>query len=180
MYINFEYLNKQEFDYTDFLILIAINQKDLSSFVHNCDESIDETLEHLGEKGYIERFKSKEGYKLTQKGRKILREVEIADISEDVNELFVRLKDRYIANNRENKLGSQKKALKYLANFVAETNFSYDNIVDAVEEYLVDTPDKFTSKLENLIFKPANIYSTKFKLEECKLHTLVKNYYAYN
>jgi DNA-binding MarR family transcriptional regulator len=180
MYINFEYLNKQELDYTDFIILVAVNQKDLSSFIHHCDESFDEGLKCLGEKGYIERLKSKEGYKLTKQGRKILREVEVANISDEVNSLLVRLQDAYIASNRKGKLGNQKNALKFLANFVAETDFDSDLIVAAVEQYLDDTPEMYTSMLEKLIFKPANHYSSKFKLSESKLYTIVKEYHANN
>jgi hypothetical protein len=179
MYINFEYLNKQweyyEFGYIDYLLLVAVAQKEVETFRYE-DEVLGERLNFLVVKGYIEPLKSKSGYKVSSKGNNVLRDSQIAEITDRAKQVYISLIKTYEAFNREGKVGNKKRGLRYFANFMSETDFEHDDIILAVEEWLRETPEQFVNKLDLLVFKPQNVYTTKFKLEESKLYTLVNNY----
>lgn len=180
MYINFGYLNKlreeKEFGYIDYLLLIAINQKNLSEFEDGSDFGKKHGISFLEENGYIEKYKTTDGYKVLPKGKTVLRRLALADSNEVADETFAKIVLTYKAYGYNNKLKAKAKGLRFFNQFMAETNYNPDDIVDAVEEYLDTTESTFVNNIDTLVFKPSNVYATRFNIEESKLNIIVKNY----
>ena len=72
--------------------------------------------------------------------------------------------------------GAIKEVEKRLIWFVANTNFKEEPIVRAVISH-IDLKREYTMRLDNLIWKPSNVYSVHMSLSESTLFdTIIKMY----
>lgn len=175
MYINFQILNKHGLSPNDLLTLIAIKQKESEELICSLNPSSDDEGQlTLVANGLIAPTK-KIGFKITKEGTAFLRDLGVAEVTEDGKELYADLIRLYHSYEFGSKVGSKTKGLKYFSQFLAQTNFTDDQIKNAVDLYLGNVSDlKYVRPLDKLVFKPDNVYSTKFKLEESKLAELLK------
>lgn len=177
MYINFKQLAKYNLDMTDLGALLAIKQKDWEIFAERVFQSHqDNIIQKLLDSKLIQPLKSKSGYQLSNLGKSALKSLEIANLDDSHKEQFQKLVEAYQAVGQEAKLGNLKKGLQYFVDFMSQSDVEFDVILNVVEDYLQENlrEPMYLRKLETLIFKPSNVYSTKFKLEESKLYQLIK------
>ena len=176
MYINFEVLKKHGLSPNDLITLLAIKQKEDEELICSLNPSSDEDGELvLVKEGFIEKMK-KVGFKVTKKATTLLRDIEIAEVTDSSKEGYASLIKLYESVGRKDKVGNKKRGLRYFSTFLATTDFPSDKIYEAVNEYLNDNEHQYTRKLDELVYKPSNVYATKFKLEDSKLYTIVNNY----
>jgi hypothetical protein len=175
MYINFEYLEKKSVTFYEFLALLIIRQKNYSSLV-----GMGETLNSLYKKELVNSTKSVNKEKpylsarLTAKGKKILKEVTIPNITDEVTSLSYELISLY--ESKGFNVGNKREVVKLLSWFMANTDFSSGEILSATEQYLQgQTEVKFTRSLENFIHKSPSAFSSKWDLGNSMLYeTLLK------
>lgn len=173
MYINFKILTKNNISARQLLCLLAVKQKDFYLFEKNV-----KPLRELLELGYLVTVKSfKEeysAYRLSEKGKKFLSLISIAEItkdSEDLAEALIGIYDR----NQISLGGSKQKVHQMVAWFKAETSFENEEIIQAVDSYIAEIDDKkFIPLLCNFIWKGANHYSSKWSLSESRLYSLLE------
>jgi len=177
MYINYKQLHTQGLDIKDLGLLIAIKQKDLElykelfSFI-----PIENSILVLSKRGFIEPLKSGKGFKPTKAATAFLRTLSIVDLTDEFKGHYVALKQLYLANGYNDKLGSDKKGLQYYCSFIAETGYAPEKVYKVVEDYLESNSrePKYIRSLQNLIFKADNVFSVKFSLDSSKLYSLCK------
>lgn len=113
-------------------------------------------------------------YRLSEKGK---RAVEIlTSPSEDKRAVVLadRITDIYRLNGLQERIGtSNPEIIRLLTWFLAETGCGSNDILQAVNYYILTTEKEFISKISNLIWKRASLYDTKPKLEQSKLYTLL-------
>lgn len=164
MYLNFDVISKNEFIWQDnlFLCLVALKNK---------VEIGDDMAELLILKGFAIRRGNK--VTPTKDAIKLLKDCQIAGISDESKGLAQDLIEMYENNGK--KVMNKKKVLELLSWFLSETNFSHKTIISVVENYLLTTQPKYISELHNLIWKPENVFSTKWTLSNSKLYGLIIN-----
>lgn len=81
-----------------------------------------------------------------------------------------------VYNDMGKDTGAIKEVEKRLVWFVANTNFKEEPIVRAVISH-IDLKREYTMRLDNLIWKPSNVYSVHMSLSESTLFdTIIKMY----
>ncbi len=175
MYINFDVLNESNLTYETLVLLVTIKQSDCGKLEMD-SETIEDHVNLLLSEGMIAHRKSDNWYKIAKKGTAFLRDIGIAGISDEVKANFLKLVQLYKDYGRN--IGSANKALKVFAQFVEETNnlFTFDQIVETVEEYLMSSDPQYTARLDLFIWKPANAYARKFTIEDSRLYTKCREY----
>jgi hypothetical protein len=173
MYINFDVLDKAQMTYPSFVLLIAVKQNDCDKLWMDSDH-VEKYMSLLLREGLVEPRKKDNWYKITKKGNGFLRDVGTAGISDEIKATFLRLVQLYKDYGRN--VGSANKALKMFAQFVEETKnlFTFDHIVETVEEYLMQTDPEYTARLDLFIWKPSNAYARKFSIDDSRLYTKCK------
>lgn len=111
-----------------------------------------------------------ERYRLTKKAKNFLRDLEIPGINDEVKELGAALFELYDGTDR---IGNKKSCIRKLAWFLEETEADSSTIIEAVSDYLHTQDPQYIIKLDNLIHRPPNAFSTKFQLENSKLNDLI-------
>jgi DNA-binding MarR family transcriptional regulator len=175
MYINFEYLEKKSVTIYEFLALQIISQKSYDLLV-----DMREILNSLYKKELVNSTKSinKEkpylSVRLTTKGKRVLKEVTIANITDEVTSLSYELISLY--ESKGFNVGNKREVVKLLSWFMVNTEFSSGEILSATEQYLQgQTEVKFTRSLENFIHKSPSAFSSKWDLGNSMLYeTLLK------
>jgi hypothetical protein len=175
MYINFDVLNASNLTYETLVLLVAIKQSDCEKLDMD-SETIEDNVNLLLSEGMIAHRKSDNWYKIAKKGTAFLRDIGIAGISDEVKANFLKIAQLYKDYGRN--IGSANKALKVFAQFVEETNnlFTFDQIVETVEDYLMSSEPQYTARLDLFIWKPANAYARKFTIEDSRLYTKCREY----
>jgi hypothetical protein len=170
MYINFDVLDKAQMTYPSFVLLIAVKQNDCDKLWMDSDH-VEKYMSLLLRNGLVDHRKSDNWYKITKKGNAFLRDVGTAGVTDEVKATFLKLVQLYKDYGRN--VGSANKALKVFAQFVEETKnlFTFDLIVETVEEYLINSEPQYTARLDLFIWKPANAYARKFTIEDSRLYT---------
>lgn len=173
MVINTTILDKAGIKWKDneLIVLNLIKQKD-----YDVLEGCAETIEKLAEKNFISYIKDTKppDYKrarITKKGRSFLNYVEIPEISQKSWNLAKDLLSLY--KNNDLRINNKKQVYEMVAWFLNETGYEPKEVYNTVEEYINSTEPKFTSSLNNLIWKGQSVYSAKWKLSESKLYSLM-------
>lgn len=152
--------------------------------------------EKLEERGLIEYIKGRKSdpphkkVRLTTKAQDILKNVLSKPRHKLTSYFYDTLKTAY------EKIGAEKthikggdKILGYISDFLHSRPTDYDErmITAVIEAYTgqFENDLKYLRRMDNLIFKPSNVYSTKFNVDSCPLHEfinnnteLIKSYYA--
>lgn len=173
MIINTSVLDKAGIEWKDneLIVLNLIKQKDFD-VLEDCHKTIDK----LDEKNFIAYIKDTKPPKhhrvrITKKGKSFLNYVEIPEITKESLNLAKKLLSLYQSNGL--RINNKKKVFELVAWFLAETGFDAKRVYNTVEEYVNNTEPKFTSSLNNLIWKGQSVYSAKWKLSESKLYSLI-------
>lgn len=171
MYINFDYLSQKDISSDTLMVLLAVKQKETNHPFFDT-VMVECQLTTLEELELIETMKSKKGeYKLTKKGRALIRDLQIANVSPEAKSCVASMVESYKAFGLGDKIGSKPKSIAYVSQILS-MGYSCEDLLEAVEAYLESKKGQereFIAYLEKLIFKPSNMYSTKFKPEESRL-----------
>lgn len=181
-WINYEYLKEKKMSPEDFLVLQTIKQnksEDRADDIEYLCQKAD--LFYLEEEGlveYIKGTKKDSKYKkmrLSKKGQTVLDDLETPGIIEDDVRLYEWLKAEYESSDRV--VGNRKKTKSYIAYFRSHSQINRNKLAFLCQTFLSDDSQmKYSQKLEYMFFKPPNVYSTRFDLEESRLY----KYYVAN
>lgn len=177
MYINLKYLTEKGLHFTDIFLLQLTKQQrteDCFEFLFGFEEQ----LASLKKLGYIDSIKGNKKLsataklRITKTGEELLSNLETPEIIEDDLILFEWVKGIYLS--RDKKLGNQKKTKLYIALFRAHSGIERNELATLLSAFVADEQNmEFSHVLEYVFFRPANVYTTKFSLNESRLY----NYY---
>lgn len=168
MYINFKLMSKHKITAYEVVILIAIKQNE-EEYVKQADST---TLEDLKLGGWIEPLKrTPKKYKLTKKSKNFLRDLGVAEVTEDSINLAAELINLYEDHNLN--ITNKKKIVEMVSWFLSETGFAPDTVLATVYDYINSTEKMYVSSLNNLICKLPNVFSTKWTVSNSKLYGLM-------
>lgn len=117
--------------------------------------------------------------RLSKKGKEIYSELQIKDITEEDIQFFEYVKSLW--KNIDKEIGNELQCKKLIAQFFADTGYSRKSVYTVIKDYYLPekTEDeekiKYIPKLENFIWKPTNIYSTTFKVQESQLYAYIQS-----
>lgn len=177
MYINFEIAKSKGLSPTDVANLQLISQNKTESLWEIITETITlGTLDRYQSLGYASLVKAKHKsdtiqnrIRLTPKGNAFLEELQIPMINEDDLKLYDWLESVYKSENKE--VGNRKKTKLYIALFRANSGIDRNKLAYLCKVFINDSSQFEWSKvLEFLFFKPSNMYSTRFDIEESRLY----------
>ena len=176
MYINFDLLEKEGFEWknNELLVIFCIRQKEYER-LDNCSESLNKLFQRKLVTKTSSLPKNKPAYlgaRLTMKAKSFLKELQIAKVTEEAKELTKNLIDLY--ESRGLLIGNKKEIVELVAWFLAETQEEGAAVYDAVENYVMSTEKTYISKLNNLIWKGKNVFATNWDLADSKLYELLK------
>lgn len=183
MAINVKYLMTIGLEPYDLMTMELISQNASEDMVESMVMYLDEEhLKRLMALDLLEYVKSKKKsdhdfkrLRLNKRGREILRDARKADYTKEDGELFEYLSKIY--GSMEKPLGNSEKVKELLAWFRVETGYSRRQIYKAIKLYVSikqDTNDvKYISSLENLLWKPRSVFSTKWALADSKLYQFI-------
>ena len=147
-------------------------------------ESDRKPLEILDEAGYIKYIKTGaksrpwENIRLSELGEKILKEMNQKsqhELSEYMLDYTTQQYQRIGADKSYLKSGG--KILHYISEFLNSRPSEYtERMIRAVIMAYVESFDhdyKYLNKMSTLFFKPANVYNTKFNVDESPLHNFI-------
>lgn len=173
MYINFKILQSNGLLPEDAIILQAIFQnrtEDLSNLL----ELFLETIEKFEAQGLVKFIKgSKKSspaslVRLSDKGSRILDEIQIPDVNLDDLDVFSFLKDIYIKEGKE--IGNEKATKMWIAQFRVNSGIERNHLAYLCKVFLKDEKEmEWSKRLEYLFWKPANLFQTKFDINQSRL-----------
>jgi len=132
--------------------------------------------------GYLTNVKAKnksqtatETLRLSKEAKDFLRDLEIADLTDDAKEYVARIQELYGKYGYADKAKYDVKAtVRHMSALLAiRPETTWDQIERAVEGYLVQEDPRYVSAMVNFLFKPKNPYNTKFNTDESKLCKLL-------
>lgn len=177
MYINLKFLESKNLTFEKVMLLQLIRQQKFE----DCSEYLvdqQKSLRKLEALGYITSIKgdkkasAESKLRTTKEGEEFLQNLEIPEIIEDDLVLFEWVKGIYLS--RDKKLGNQKKTKLYIALFRAHSGIERNELATLLSAFVADEQNmEFSHVLEYVFFRPANVYTTKFSLNESRLY----NYY---
>lgn len=184
MYINKEYVEKKGLEPHDIFYFGLIFQnvsenmlETLLSYISDVDYRLYEEL------GLVKFIKAKnksqhilETIRLTPKGKEVYRNAQIPNFTVEDEALLEHLTVTY--NGVEKSIGNEAKVKDLLAWFCVTTGYSRRMVYKAIKFYigtLVDNKEeKYIATLENLIWKPNNVFSTKKSVSDSKLYQFIQ------
>lgn len=178
MYINFPLLAESKLNMDDLGFLLAIKQKDIDKYCELYCLHKDSIINLYLQKQLIEPLKKKNEYRLSKSTENLLKSLEIASLEEIHKVQYKTFVDCYLSLGlSKDKLGNTKRGLTYYIAFLAESGFSYEDILATIEDYLESNSREpiYIRKLSDLFCKQDNVYSTKFDLSKSKLYSLCKD-----
>lgn len=168
MYINFDLLNKNDIKSGDLFILQIIKQKEYERL-----EGLNVRLNKLYKAGFIQVIKgtkdqpTHEKARLSKKGSAFLKAVDIPGITKESKQLAADLLDLF--NEDGGPKSNKAKIEKLVAWYLGVTGFDSDLVLSVVAD------NKAKWRLDNMIHKAPNIYSTNLSLDNSYLYTLMTN-----
>lgn len=168
MYLNFEQMLSSGLTFTDVANLLMIRQKEpLADEIPKGDIN-----KYIG-KRFIEQQKNGK-YKITPYGGSVLTRIETPGLTPEIEEIRDAIIEIYDSQGKDT--GVVKEVERRIIWFVSNTNFKKAPIVDAVWSH-IESGGEYTMRLENLIWKPGNVYSANMKLSESKLFDIILKKY---
>lgn len=168
MYVNFSEFDKAGLSGDEFLLLLAVKQKE---FNYIC-EAKTPVLEYLLKNNLIKQIKGggkSERWRIDKKGNKLLNALEKPEIEEQDEKIFEWLEGVY--KSRDKMIGNKKRTKEHIRAFRESTGIEKNNLAYLCKRFLEDENNmKYNNKLEFAFYKPLNPYSTSFKLEDSRLY----------
>lgn len=148
--------------------------EDLSEdLIKLCDDEV-ETLLRYEDKGLVQfvKGKSKDTFfqraRLSKHGSKVLEDLGTAIITEEDIIIWDWLVGFYRKEGKE--IGNSKKGKLWLASFRVESGIDRNRLSFLCQKFITDeTQMDYSHRLDYVFFKPPNIHSVKFDIEESKL-----------
>jgi hypothetical protein len=177
MYINFEIAKKRGLSPTDVVNLQLISQNKTENLFSIINENISlSTLDKYQQLGYITLVKAKNKsdsiqnrVRLSKSGYEILEDLQVPEINDDDLQLYNWLEKTYQKEGKE--LGNRKKTKLYIALFRVNSGIDRNKLALLCKAFMNDSSQfEWSKKLEFLFFKPGNVFSVKFDLEQSKLY----------
>lgn len=177
MYINFVIAKNRGLSPTDVANLQLISQnktEDLEEIItDNIQLSI---LNWYQELEYVTLVKAKNKsdsiqnrIRLSPKGNDLLEDLQVPQINDDDLQLYNWLEKTYHKEGKE--LGNRKKTKLYIALFRVNSGIDRNKLALLCKAFMNDSSQfEWSKKLEFLFFKPGNVFSVKFDLEQSKLY----------
>lgn len=183
MYINFNVVKFMGYSPSDVFNLQIIFQNRTESLEELISDSIsNDILMSYSNKGLVTFIKEKNKkdtlanrVRIAPNGSELLSTFQIPEVNEDDLKLYAWLESVYKSENKE--IGNRKKTKVFIALFRVNSGIDRNKLAYLCKVFMNDTSQFEWSKvLEYLFFKPANMYSTKFDLEESKLYKYYLKY----
>lgn len=173
MYINFSLLQGYELNPKDVISLQAIFQNKTEDNEHLLESICNlEKFENLGLVKFVNGTKKSSKFKLVRlsdKGSKILEEIQIPEINEDDLNIFSWLEAIYKKEGKE--IGNAKKTKSLISQFRVNSGIERNHLAYLCKIFINDEKEmEWSKKLEFLFWKPANLFQTKFDIEQSRLY----------
>lgn len=177
MYINFELAKTKGLTPTDIVNLQLVSQNKTESLWEIITETVSlVTLDRYQNLGYLTLIKAKNRsdtiqnrVRLTPKGNDLLEDLQVPEINDDDLQLYNWLEKTYQKEGKE--LGNRKKTKLYIALFRVNSGIDRNKLALLCKTFMNDSSQfEWSKKLEFLFFKPGNVFSVKFDLEQSKLY----------
>jgi hypothetical protein len=177
MYINFEIAKKRGLSPTDVVNLQLISQNKNEKLEEIITDNIPlSVLNWYQELEYVTLVKAKNKsdsiqnrIRLSSKGNDLLEDLQVPQINDDDLQLYNWLEKTYQKEGKE--LGNRKKTKLYIALFRVNSGIDRNKLALLCKAFMNDSSQfEWSKKLEFLFFKPGNVFSVKFDLEQSKLY----------
>jgi hypothetical protein len=177
MYINFEIAKKRGLSPTDVVNLQLISQNKTDKLEEIITDNIPlSVLNWYQELEYVTLVKAKNKsdsiqnrIRLSSKGSDLLEDLQVPQINDDDLQLYEWLERTYQKEGKE--LGNRKKTKLYIALFRVNSGIDRNKLALLCKTFMNDSSQfEWSKKLEFLFFKPGNVFSVKFDLEQSKLY----------
>jgi hypothetical protein len=177
MYINFEIAKKRGLSPTDVVNLQLISQNKTEKLEEIITNNIPlSVLNWYQELEYVTLVKAKNKsdsiqnrIRLSSKGNDLLEDLQVPQINDDDLQLYEWLEKTYQKEGKE--LGNRKKTKLYIALFRVNSGIDRNKLALLCKAFMNDSSQfEWSKKLEFLFFKPGNVFSVKFDLEQSKLY----------
>jgi hypothetical protein len=177
MYINFEIAKKRGLSPTDVVNLQLISQNKTEKLEEIITDNIPlSVLNWYQELEYVTLVKAKNKsdsiqnrIRLSSKGNDLLEDLQVPQINDDDLQLYEWLEKTYQKEGKE--LGNRKKTKLYIALFRVNSGIDRNKLALLCKAFMNDSSQfEWSKKLEFLFFKPGNVFSVKFDLEQSKLY----------
>lgn len=177
MYINFEIAKKRGLSPTDVVNLQLISQNKTEKLEEIITDNIPlSVLNWYQELEYVTLVKAKNKsdsiqnrIRLSSKGNDLLEDLQVPQINDDDLQLYEWLERTYQKEGKE--LGNRKKTKLYIALFRVNSSIDRNKLALLCKAFMNDSSQfEWSKKLEFLFFKPGNVFSVKFDLEQSKLY----------
>lgn len=177
MYINFEIAKKRGLSPTDVVNLQLISQNKTEKLEGVIFDNIPlSILNSYQEQELVTLVKAKNRsdsiqnrIRLSPKGHDLLEDLQVPEINDDDLMLYGWLESIYKKEGKE--LGNRKKIKLYIALFRSNSGIDRNKLAFLCKTFINDESQfEWSKRLEYLFFKPGNVYSVKFDLEQSKLY----------
>lgn len=177
MYVNFEIAKKRGLSPTDVVNLQLISQNKTEKLEEIITDNIPlSVLNWYQELEYVTLVKAKNKsdsiqnrIRLSSKGNDLLEDLQVPQINDDDLQLYEWLERTYQKEGKE--LGNRKKTKLYIALFRVNSGIDRNKLALLCKAFMNDSSQfEWSKKLEFLFFKPGNVFSVKFDLEQSKLY----------
>lgn len=176
MYINFGMLDARGLTAQNLILLQMCKQnkfEDLSGFIEKRFDELDFLL--LEERELIEYIKPKKKddtkyqlARISKKGNELLSDLETPEITEEDLTVWNWLSESYKKAGKQ--VGNSKKGKLWLAQFRVESGITRNHLVKLCSEFLYDEKcQEYSFRLDYVFFRPANVFTTRFDINESKL-----------
>lgn len=177
MYINFVIAKNRGLSPTDVANLQLISQNKTEDLEEIITDNIQlSVLNWYQELEYVTLIKAKNKsdsiqnrIRLSPKGNDLLEDLQVPQINDDDLQLYNWLEKTYQKEGKE--LGNRKKTKLYIALFRVNSGIDRNKLALLCKAFMNDSSQfEWSKKLEFLFFKPGNVFSVKFDLEQSKLY----------
>jgi hypothetical protein len=177
MYINFEIAKKRGLSPTDVVNLQLISQNKTEKLEEIITDNIPlSVLNWYQELEYVTLVKAKNKsdsiqnrIRLSSKGNDLLEDLQVPQINDDDLQLYEWLERTYQKEGKE--LGNRKKTKLYISLFRVNSGIDRNKLALLCKAFMNDSSQfEWSKRLEFLFFKPGNVFSVKFDLEQSKLY----------
>lgn len=177
MYINFQLAKTKGLTPTDVANLQLISQNKTESLWEIITETVSlQTLDRYQNLGYITLVKAKNKgdtiqnrVRLSPKGSELLEDLQVPEVNSEDLMLYDWLEATYKKEDKE--IGNRKKTKLYIALFRSHSGIDRNKLALLCKTFMNDSSQfEWSKRLEFLFFKPGNVFSVKFDLEQSKLY----------
>lgn len=174
MYVNFNLLSSYKLIPEDVISLQAIFQNKTEDNEHLLESICNlKKFENLGLVKFINGTKKSSKFKLVRlsdKGSKILEEIQIPEINEDDLNIFSWLEAIYKKEGKE--IGNAKKTKSLISQFRVNSGIERNHLAYLCKIFISDEKEmEYSQRLEYLFWKPSNLFQTKFDINQSRLYS---------